>query len=50
MAHFNIYPVDELLACVKGPVLQIANYRISLTQGTNGISKGSSSKDPVLIV
>lgn len=27
LAQPNIYPTDELLQCVKGPVLQIQNYR-----------------------
>jgi len=34
----NIYPIDELLECVKRPVLQIQNYRISMTHGNNKIS------------
>ena len=35
---------------MKGSVLQIQNYRISMTQGNNRISKRSPSEDPVLIV
>lgn len=33
LVHLNIYPIDELLAYIKGPVLQIQNYRTSMTQG-----------------
>ena len=50
LAHPNIYPIYELLECMKGLVLQIQNYRISMTQGNNRISKRSPSEDPVLIV
>ena len=38
LAHPNIYPIYELLACVKGLVLQIQSCRISMTQGNNRIS------------
>ena len=50
LAHPNIYPIYELLECMKGPVLQIQSCRISMTQGNNRISKRSPSEDPVLIV
>jgi hypothetical protein len=47
LAHPNIYPIDELLECMKELVLQIKNYRISMTQGDNRLSKRSPSKDSV---
>ena len=50
LAHPNIYPINELLVFTKGPALQIQNYRISMTQGNNRISKRSPSEVPVLIV
>ena len=40
MAHPSTYPIDELLECMKGLVLQI-QYRISMTQGTNRIGEES---------
>ena len=49
MVQANIYPTNELLECMKGLVLQIQNYRISMTQGNNRISKRSPSEVPVLI-
>ena len=49
LAHPNIYPINELLECMKGLVLQIQNYRISMTQGNNRISERSPSEVPVLI-
>ena len=33
LAHSNIYSIYELLALVKGRVLQIQGCRISMTQG-----------------
>ena len=42
MAYPNIYPIME---CMKKPVLQIQNYRISMTQGNNRISEKSPSED-----
>ena len=50
LAHPNIYPIYELLECVKVPVLQIQNYRISMTQGNDRISERSPSEVPVLMV
>lgn len=49
LTHSSIYPTDELLECVKGPVLRIPNYRISMVQGNNRISERSPSEDSVLI-
>ena len=43
LAHPNIYPINELLECMKGLVLQIQNYRISMTQGNNRISERNPS-------
>ena len=50
MVHPNIYPIYELLECMKGLVLQIQNYRISMTQGNNRIFEKSLSAVLVLIV
>jgi hypothetical protein len=36
------------LEFMKGLVLQIPNYRISMTQGTNRISEGCHNEIPVL--
>ena len=41
LSHSNIYPVDELLECLKEQVLQIQSCRISMTQGNNGIQEES---------
>ena len=35
MTHPNIYPIYELLEHIKGIVLQIQNYRSSMTLGSN---------------
>jgi hypothetical protein len=43
------YPNNELLEYMKGPVLQIQNYKISMKLGNNGISERSPSEVPVLI-
>jgi hypothetical protein len=50
LAHPNIYPIDELLKYMKGPVPQIQNYRMSMTQGNNRISEKSPGEVLVLIV
>jgi hypothetical protein len=34
---------------MKGPVLQIQTYRLSMTEGNNRISERSPGKDPILI-
>jgi hypothetical protein len=31
LVHANLYPMHELRECMKGPVLQTQNYRISVT-------------------
>ena len=49
LAHASTYPIEELLECMKGSVLQIQNYRVSMTQGDNRISKRSPSEGPILI-
>lgn len=49
LAHPNIYPIYELLEHVKGPVLQIQSFRISMTQGNNRITKRSPGEDTVLV-
>ena len=48
MTHPNIYTIYELLEFMKGPVLKIQNYRISITHGINRISKKSPSEVPLL--
>ena len=50
MAHPNIYPIYELLECVKGLVLKTQSCSISMTQGNYRISKRSYSEEPGLIV
>ena len=50
LVYPNIYPIYELLEHMKGLVLQIQSYRISMTQGNNRKSERSPSEDPVLIV
>jgi hypothetical protein len=50
IAHCNIYPISELLECIKKPVLQIQNYGISMTQGNNRMPERSPSEVPVLMV
>jgi hypothetical protein len=39
----SIYPIDKLLECMRGLVLQIQSFRISTTQGNKRISEGSPS-------
>lgn len=46
VAQPNIYPIYELLEHLKGSVLQIQSWRVSMTQGNNRIA----FEDPVLIV
>jgi hypothetical protein len=48
LAHPNIYPVYDLLECMKGLVLQIQSFMISMTQGSSNISK-SAFEDPGLM-
>ena len=43
LVHPNIYPIHELLEHLKGLVLQIPSYRISMTQDNKGLSEKSSS-------
>lgn len=33
LTYPNIYPIDELMECMKGLVLQIQNYKLSMPQG-----------------
>ena len=42
--------IYELLEHMKGPVLQIQSFRISMAQGNNRISVRSPSENPILIV
>jgi hypothetical protein len=44
LAQANIYSIDELLECMKGPVLQIQRCRISMMQGNNRIPERSPSE------
>lgn len=51
LAHPNsTASINELLKCVKQPVLQIQKDRISMTQGIIQILERSPSEVPVLIV
>ena len=47
MVYSNIYPINELMELMKRPVLQLQNYRISMTQGNNRISERGPSEVPV---
>lgn len=49
MVHPNIYPIYDLLECVKELVLQNNNYRISMTQGNSRISERSVGEGPVTV-
>ena len=49
LIHPNIQPIDELLECMKGLVLQIPSCKISMTQGNNRISERSPSEVSVWI-
>lgn len=40
LAHPNISPIDELLECMKEPLLKIQNYNFFMTHGNNRISRG----------
>jgi hypothetical protein len=40
----NIYPMDELLECIKGPALLIQTYRISMTLNSNRIFERSPTE------
>lgn len=37
MAHPDIYPITELLECMRNLVLHMQNYRISMIQENNSI-------------
>jgi hypothetical protein len=50
LVHPNIYPINEPLELLKHQVLQMQCCRISMIQTSNGMSDGSSSEDPVLMV
>jgi hypothetical protein len=47
--HPNIHPIKELLESIKRLVLQIQTYGISMTQGSNRVSKRSPSELPAVI-
>jgi len=50
LVHPNIYPINEVLKCMKGPVLQIQSCRISMTgqqQDMQEESRWESSTDSV---
>jgi hypothetical protein len=49
LAHPKIYIIYELLGITKGLVLLIQNYRISMTQSNNRMTKRSPCEDPILI-
>lgn len=44
LAHPIIFPIYDLLECVKGLVLQNNSWRISMTRGNSGISERSVGK------
>ena len=44
LAYHNIYPIEVLLYCMKGLVLQIQNYWISNTRGNNRTSERSTNE------
>lgn len=46
LAHLNIYLIYDMLDCIKGTILQILQYRISMTQD-NRISGRNPIEDPV---
>jgi hypothetical protein len=50
LTYPNIHPINELLECVKEPVLQIQSCRISMTKGNNRLSERTPSEVPVLKV
>jgi hypothetical protein len=50
LVHPNTYSIYELLEHVKGPVLQIQSFRISMKQGISRISERNPGKELVLIV
>jgi hypothetical protein len=50
LARPNIYPIYEHLMHMKGLVLQIQSFRISMTQDNNRIMERSLSEDPSLII
>lgn len=50
LSHPNNYPMDELPELGKSLLLQNQSCRISITQGSNRISKRNPGEDPVLIV
>lgn len=47
LAYPNIYPINELLESLKGPIPQTQNY--TTKQGNNRTSKSSPTEAPVLI-
>ena len=50
LGHSNIYPICELLEPVKGQVLQIQSYGVSMTQGNHSVMERSPGEDPVLMM
>lgn len=49
-AHPNIYPIYDMLGCMKRLVLQFQSCMISIAQGNNRRSEKSPDKKPVLVV
>lgn len=49
-AYPNINPICDLLEFVKGLVLQIQSYRISINQGNNRITGSKPYKVPLSVV
>lgn len=48
--HPNIHPIYELLEHLKRPILQIQNFRVSVTQDNNRRCETSPCMDPVLML
>ena len=46
----SIYPISELLKCVKGPFLQSQSCRISITQGNSRSFQRKTGENTVVIV
>ena len=50
LAHSIIYPIFDLLECVKGLVLWNKNPRISMTRDNSTIAERSFGEGPVVTV
>lgn len=51
MSHPKIYiNVKHDVGHMKGPVLLSQSFKISVTQGNNGITRRSPDEDPIVVV